>query len=319
MKEMIHRPFSARPIAAIDLGSNALRAVIARPVGKRLEILKEIRDPLRLGEDVFNEGHISGARRELTEESFIRLLHLFAAYGVEDVCCLATSAMRDAKNGQELIGDIRHATGIEVETISGQQEARLIFRAVANEISLEKKRGLFMDIGGGSTELSIVMNGELVASHSFNIGTVRLLKLQDQQFLAATIAETVEGMRRFARSYLGARPPDVFVGTGGNLRRMGKIRRKILRKPSTECTYPEVAHMADTLFSMSFVERIRRLELDQNRADVILPATMLTREVMKSFDLKKVLLPRVGLKEGILLSMLDPDARWKIVRPKLSP
>jgi exopolyphosphatase/guanosine-5'-triphosphate,3'-diphosphate pyrophosphatase len=295
--------------AAIDLGSNALRAIIVRLQGDKIEVLKEVREPLRLGEDVFSKGIISPEKCRQTEECFIRLLHLFTAYGVDDVRAIATSAMRDARNSQALIHNISLYTGIDIGAISGREEAQLIFNAVSSEISLKNKRAILMDIGGGSTEISIVIDGKLTASHSFNIGTVRLLRHESQKELDIRISLMVEKILRFIHGHFGKKTPDLFIGTGGNLRRMGKIRRKILNKSSEECLYSEIAHMADTLFSMSFIDRVRKLELDRNRADVILPATMLVRILMKGIGAKKILLPKVGLKEGIILSMLDKEPR----------
>lgn len=296
-------------LAAIDLGSNALRAIIIRTNNGHIDVVKEIREPLRLGEDVFHQGTISPQKCQQTEEAFIRLLHLFTAYGVVDVKAMATSAMRDARNARQLIESISHCTGIDIGPIDGRQEAELIFRAVSSELPLKNKRALLMDIGGGSTELSIVIDGKLKASHSFNIGTVRLLRHEDQEELEVRINLMVQKMIRFTQAHFGKKTPDLMIGTGGNLRRIGKLRRKILNKTSQECMFDEVAHMADALYSMSFVERIRRLDLDQNRADVILPATMLVKNIMKAVGAKKILLPKVGLKEGIVLSMLDSKPR----------
>jgi exopolyphosphatase / guanosine-5'-triphosphate,3'-diphosphate pyrophosphatase len=303
-------------IAAIDVGSNALRALIARTENGHINIIREIREPLRLGEDVFTHGRISPNKFRETEEVFIKLLHLFSAYGVVDVKAIATSAMRDSQNARGLIANIRHFTGIDIVTIDGDEEAKLIFHAVSGEINLNKKKALLMDIGGGSTELSVVINGHLVDSQSFNIGTVRLLRYGDQRELDIRINLMIQKMKRFTVSYFKQKAPDLFIGTGGNLRRIGKLRRKILNKTSQECSFSEIAHMADTLYSMSFIERIRRLELDQNRADVILPATMLVKSIMRAHNVNKILLPKVGLKEGIILSMLDNKPRkFKSLNP----
>ncbi len=303
-------------LAAIDLGSNALRAIIVRAVNGHIDVVKEIREPLRLGEDVFEHGTISPQKCQATEEVFIRLLHLFTAYGVVNVRAMATSAMRDARNARQLIESIHHSTGIEIGPIDGRQEAELIFRAVNSELVLKNKKALLMDIGGGSTELSIVIDGKLKASHSFNIGTVRLLRHEEQDELEVRINLMVQKMLRFTQPHFGKKAPDLMIGTGGNLRRIGKLRRKIMNKTSQECMFDEVAHMADALYSMSFVERIRSLDLDQNRADVILPATMLVKNIMRAVGAKKILLPKVGLKEGIVLSMLDNKPRRFIHTPK---
>lgn len=296
-------------LAAIDLGSNALRAIIARPINGHIEVLREVRVPLRLGEDVFSLGAITPRKMDETEEAFIRLLHLFSDYDVEDVKAIATSAMRDARNSNVLIEQIEKSTGISIGPIPGTEEARLIYHAVCSELDLTKQNAILVDIGGGSTEITIVRKGEILAAQSFNVGTVRLVRYTERTELDVRIALHIQKIMRFIGLYFKNSQIDVVVGTGGNLRRIGKIRRKILRKSSEECLFSEVAHMADTLFGMSFIERVRNLELDPNRADVILPATMLIKGLMEGLKANKILLPKVGLKEGIILSMLDKKKR----------
>jgi len=302
-------------IAAIDLGSNALRAVIARPVNGHIEILKEVRVPLRLGEDVFTLGAITPTKMDATENAFIHLLHLFSEYDVEDVKAIATSAMRDARNSSILIDQIERSTGIIIGPIPGTEEARLIFHAVNSEVDLSRHNAVLIDIGGGSTEITLVKKGEFVAAQSFNVGTVRLVKFSDRNELDVRIGLHIQKIMRFINLYFRPNQIDMVVGTGGNLRRIGKIRRKIMRKSSEECLYSEVSHMADALFGMSFIDRVRKLELDPNRADVILPATMLIKGLMEGLDAKKILLPKVGLKEGIILSMLDKKKRRFVTIP----
>ena len=288
-------------IAAIDLGSNAMRASIAQKIPGGLEVLKNMRMPLRLGEDVFATGNISSEKMDLTENAFIGLLHLFTSYNVTEVTARATSAMRDAKNGR-----IYKSTGILIETITGLDEARMIFEAVRGQLPLKKKTALLMDIGGGSTELIVVKDEEIVGVHSFNVGTVRLLRYKNQEELELRIRMQIQKMLSFIEKHLGKKRPDLFIGTGGNLRRIGKIRKKILGQETSQLAlYKEIAHMEESIFSMSYVDRIRSLELDQNRADVILPAIMLTKILMEELRLDKINLPKVGLKEGIMLSMLD--------------
>lgn len=304
-----------KAIAAIDLGSNALRAIIAREDNEKLEVIRNFRKPLRLGEDVFHSGKISPEKMRLTEEAFISLFHIFAEYNVTEVAAKATSAMRDSKNGPELARRIAHSTGIELETIGGLEEAEIIFTAVKGQLNLKKKTAILMDVGGGSTEIIVVKNEEILGIHSFNVGTVRLLQYKDQEELEETISENVKEVMRFIRDHLGKKKPDLMVGTGGNLRRIGKIRKKILGRPtSTVAQFNEINHMEEAILSMSYVERIRRLELDQNRADVILPAIMLTHHLMQKLKMKEIQLPKVGLKEGILLSMLDYKPKTFILK-----
>lgn len=301
-------------IAAIDLGSNALRAIIARKKGDIIEVVKNFREPLRLGEDVFSTGSISAEKMRRTEEAFIKLFHIFTEYNVTDTRAMATSAMRDSKNGPLLANRIARSTGIEIETIRGHEEAQVIFNAVRSQISLKKKNALLMDIGGGSTELILVKNEKIIAVESFNVGTVRLLKLE-QKVLEEEINFQMEKMLVFIRSHLKIKDLDLFIGTGGNLRRIGKIRKKILGRSTSEIAlFEEINHMEEAILSMSYVDRIRRLELDQNRADVILPAIMLTHHLMQKLKMSKIYLPKVGLKEGIILSMLEKKPKKLLLK-----
>lgn len=314
MPSFLNKLLKLETIAAIDLGSNALRAVIARKNGDEVEIVKSFREPLRLGEDVFNTGVISPEKMERTEEAFIKLFHIFTEFNVTDTRAMATSAMRDSKNGPILAKRIANTTGIVIETIKGTTEAEVIFNAVKSQLNLKKKNAILMDIGGGSTELIIVKNEEIVAVESFQVGTVRLLKL-DQEALEKQISFQMEKMLAFIKTHLKVKDIDLFIGTGGNLRRIGKIRKKILGRPTSEIAmFNEINHMEEAILSMSYVDRIRRLELDQNRADVILPAIMLTHHLMEKLKLDKIFLPKVGLKEGIILSMLDTPPKKFILK-----
>jgi exopolyphosphatase/guanosine-5'-triphosphate,3'-diphosphate pyrophosphatase len=298
---------------AIDLGSNAMRALIARRYGSQLHVIRTFRVPLRLGEDVFNGGYISPKKMEATENAFIDLFHSFAAYGVTEVRAMATSAMRDALNGPVLTEKILKYTGIEIEIIRGKEEARLICEAVKSQLEFRDHDVMLMDIGGGSTELTLIKKGKIIAVKSFNVGTVRLLHYQNQVELEKKINFELDRMLVFIRENFGKKKrPEFFVGTGGNLRRIGKIRKKTLGRPTSQmATFSEISHMEDIILSMSYIERIRGLELTENQADVILPATMLTQKLMQKLKLSEILLPKVGLKEGILLSMQEePPKRF---------
>jgi exopolyphosphatase/guanosine-5'-triphosphate,3'-diphosphate pyrophosphatase len=309
----IDKALKRETIAAIDLGSNALRATIAQKTPQGVEVLRNVRVPLRLGEDVFASGKISEEKMNLTEEAFIRLLHLFTEYNVTDARAKATSAMRDSKNGDQLARRILQTTGIEIETITGLDEAKMIFSAVKGQVPMKGKSALLMDIGGGSTELIAIKNEAILGIHSFQVGTVRLLRYKNQEDLELRIRLQVQKMLRFIELHLGKKKPDLFIGTGGNLRRIGKIRKKVLGKQTSQLAlFREVNHMEEIIFSMSYIDRIRRLELDQNRADVILPAIMLTKILMEELKLEKIHLPKVGLKEGIILSML-PEVPKKFI------
>lgn len=314
MHSYLNRVRQLQTLAAIDLGSNALRAVIARKNGDSIEVIKSFREPLRLGEDVFSNGLISEDKMEKTEEAFIKLFHIFTEFNVTDIRAMATSAMRDSKNGALLAGRIAHSTGIEIETVSGHEEANVIFNAVKSQMSLKRKNAILMDIGGGSTEIIIVKNEQILDVESFNVGTVRLLNLK-QDALENEITFQLDRMMNFIKTYFKIKDIDVLVGTGGNLRRIGKIRKKILGASTSQLAlFSEVHHMEEAILSMSYVERIRRLELDQNRADVILPAIMLTHHLMARLKIDKIMLPKVGLKEGIILSMLSKPPKHLVLK-----
>lgn len=310
MPTFLTRARATEHIAAIDLGSNAMRAIIVKKTAAGLDVVKNIREPLRLGEDVFAKGKITQEKMLLTEEAFINLLHIFTKYNVKNIKAMATSAMRDAKNGRELHNRILESTGINVQTITGKTEAQIIFDAVKYQVPLKKKIAVLMDIGGGSTELTIVINEKIVATHSFNVGTVRLLRYKSAKDLELRINLQLQKMLRFLKTHTNIKKIDTFIGTGGNLRRIGKIRKKMLGRSSTEiCTFEEIDHMEESIARMSFIDRVRSLELDQNRADVILPAIMITQHLMRKLEMEKIILPKVGLKEGIILSMLGKDPK----------
>jgi exopolyphosphatase / guanosine-5'-triphosphate,3'-diphosphate pyrophosphatase len=298
-------PENTVTVMSVDLGSNAMRAVIARKHGRELTILYNDRIPLRLGEDVFKHGQLSSKKINQTLEAFIQLLFRCVDFGVTDVRAFATSAMREAKNGKALIHEIQKVTGITIELISGLKEADLILSACQQVMKFEDRLAVLVDIGGGSTEITLIKNNKHLSSRSFPIGTVRLLQHTNREFLDQRLKTEVKEIVRYIKAHVNLKKIDDLVGTGGNLRRIGKIRKKIMGKPDIECQYSEITHMAQTLFSMTFIDRIRRLELDQDRADVILPAILLIERLMKELNLKKILLPKVGLKEGILLSMFD--------------
>jgi exopolyphosphatase / guanosine-5'-triphosphate,3'-diphosphate pyrophosphatase len=314
MPSYIDRVKKEEIIAAIDLGSNALRAIIARKSEKQLEIIKSFREPLRLGEDVFKNGLISLNKMRLTEEAFIKLFHIFTEYNVTNTRAMATSAMRDSTNGQLLARRIARYTGINIEIIEGEEEAKLIFNAVKGQLNLKKKVSLIMNIGGGSTELIIVKDENIIAIESFDVGTVRLLTLEQKE-LELVINSQLERMITFIKRFIKQKDINLFIGTGGNMRRIGKIRKKILGRSTSELAmFDEINHMEEAILSMSYVDRIRRLELDQNRADVILPAMMLTHHLMDRLKISKIHLPKVGLKEGIMISMLPTPPKKLVLK-----
>lgn len=291
-------------IAAIDIGSNALRAVMARMQGDDIHIIENYREALRLGDDVFFTGAIGNKKIEETQNCFIKLLHLFAGKNITHVRAVATSAMRNASNGKMLAENIKKITGIDIEIIDGITEASLIHQAVQSQYKMSNKVAVLIDIGGGSTEITLTHGDRVLDCKSFKIGTVRLLHNLNHQEVEMKINKQLDAINQFIMATLKNRTIDICVGTGGNLRRLGKLRRKILFKSSTSfSSISDVNIIYNLLSNLSFEERMNRLDMRPDRADVIIPATYIIKKIMETLNIQNINLPNVGLKEGLLISM----------------
>jgi exopolyphosphatase/guanosine-5'-triphosphate,3'-diphosphate pyrophosphatase len=292
--------------AAIDIGSNAIRAVIADVKNQNeFVITKKFREPLRLGEDVFGQGAIGPAKIKQAEDLFKKLSDIFQKNKVDKVKAVATSAMRDAKNGNEVKNLIQKQTGINIELIDGDSEAKLIHEAVKLELDLKNKLAVVVDIGGGSTEFTISKNSKLINCRSFNMGAVRLLDHQDLFSLSNAISLQMIEMRAYLDEHIKGQKVDILIGTGGNFRRLGKIKKKITEKGSEEyATLSDIHKVFNELNGLSHKERVKRFEMSDDRADVIIPAVFLIGHIVYMLKTEGIHLPNVGLKEGILLSML---------------
>jgi len=294
-------------IAAIDIGSNAIRLGVAFAGRERVpEIVEEIREPIRLGDEVFKRGMISEDALRRAEQAFARFRSILGRHAVERYRAVATSALREAHNRNDFVARVKRAAGIDVEIISGEEEARLIFAAVARSVSLKGKRALLLDIGGGSVEVSIVKNGEIVFSESLKLGAVRLLEIlrgrpQAERLCARLVRGYVDGLRRRLKRELRDRPFDLCIGTGGNIEELGDLRGPLCGKEgSREVQSKDVERIVQKLTRLSLAERIGALGLRPDRADVIVPAAIMVREVLRHAGAKKLVIPRVGLKNGIL-------------------
>ncbi len=291
--------------ACIDLGSNALRAMIVQKSDNDIKILKSLRLPIRLGEDVFKNKVIGNIKAKQLLAIFVDLLYLFTEYNVTDVVAVATSAMREAKNSQKILNEIKKLTGINLKIISGKKEAQLIAESVKEFYSLKNKNALVMDIGGGSTELIILKNNTLKDMKSFKIGTVRILK---NQHLDSNYKISIE---KFIEKNKSKKQINLFVGTGGNLRRLGKIKNSLLKTSMFEISAKEISRVQSLLKSISKEEQILKFNLDENRSDVLIPALEITETVRTIISAKKILLPTVGLKEALILSKLENKKQKK--------
>ncbi|MBK9207205.1 MAG: hypothetical protein IPL71_02405 [Anaerolineales bacterium] len=219
-------------IAAIDVGSNAMRMVVGRIVYEgKVEAVENLRLPVRLGQDAFTTGMVSDETAQQAVDAFPRFRPIPHNHTVEKIRAIATSAMRELVNGDLLIDRIARSTGIEIETISGEEEARLIHLAVSQAVNLKNKHVLLIDIGGGSVEVTLSQNGNILSTESYNMGTVRLLKKLSGEKNAAMpfhklVREYAEAARRRIDREIGSKKIDICVGTGATSRRWAGYARK---------------------------------------------------------------------------------------------
>lgn len=285
--------------AAIDIGSNAMRLLFCRVynVDGRPHFVKEelIRMPIRLGEDVFLQGKITEAKAERLVTALRGYSELIKAYGAERYRAVATSAMRDASNGSDIIGRVKDETGLKVEIIDGKEEAALVFSNHIEELLNPRHAYLYIDVGGGSTELTLYFDNKVIASRSFNIGTVRML-------LDKVDKEEWEEMKAWLkRNTVGIHPLHA-IGSGGNINKIFKMSGK---KETKHLSYDRLKGIYEMLCSYTYQERIERLDLKPDRADVIIPAAKIFLSVMKNADIERVFVPQVGLSDGLVHAMYE--------------
>lgn len=285
--------------AAIDIGSNAVRLLLTRVIENNGQNLfkKEslIRIPIRLGIDSFTKTKIS-------EEKITRLIstmkgfkNLIEAYQPIEFRACATAAMREAQNKNEIVKAIKEESDIDVEIIDGRREAEIIF---ANHIekSLTKENAyLYIDVGGGSTELTLFSEKESIASKSFDIGTIRILK-------NLVSRENWDSMKQWVKKNVKKTNPTSAIGSGGNINKIFRISRKKEGKPISKKNMKKIY---DFLKSYTWEERINVLKLRPDRADVIIPASKIYISIMKWAKIDKMYVPQIGLSDGLIHIMYD--------------
>jgi exopolyphosphatase/guanosine-5'-triphosphate,3'-diphosphate pyrophosphatase len=299
-------------LAAIDIGSNAVRLVIGEVDHHGdIRVLKKTREPVRLGADVFGQGVITHQTRDRLLEAFLKFRELIAAYHVRHTRAVATSALREATNRDALVNEVHKASGIRIDVIDGIEEGRLIFSAVSHRVDLEDKTALLIDIGGGSVELTLAEHGSPIGTQSFKLGTVRLLQLiadrgLREKNLPSLIHELFAPAREFVHEVTRDRHVDVAIGTGGNFEALGKLRVALLHKTSIfSMTRTELQQLVHHLQLMTVKERIQFLRLRPDRADVVVPAALVTIAAMSTIDLDLLMIPYVGLRDGILTELSE--------------
>lgn len=287
--------------AAIDIGSNAVRLLIAditkKEKGYSFKKNTLIRVPLRLGDDAFLDHKISPKKIDDLVKTMTAFKSLMDVYKVSTYLACATSAMREAENGTEIIKMIKDKTNLDLEIIEGKREANIIYANHIEENLDAKKSYLYIDVGGGSTELSVFVNKRLVASKSFNIGTIRILDNQDK-------AETWQEMKEWIKNHTKEIKNFAGIGTGGNI---NKLFRMSGTKEDEPLTFLKLKKMYLELSSYSLKERIAVLKLNPDRADVIIPACEIYLTLMKWAAIKQIYVPKVGMVDGIINLLMEEN------------
>jgi exopolyphosphatase/guanosine-5'-triphosphate,3'-diphosphate pyrophosphatase len=285
-------------LAAIDIGSNAIRFQVSTVLDNNPEILfkklEYVRFPLRLGHDVFTTGRIS----QKSIDKFKKLMKAFKLlvelYEVDDYMFCATSAMRESENGSQLGDEVREELGIEINIIDGNREAELINRAIHSYLT--DKTYLHIDVGGGSTELNLYTKGKKIKTRSFKIGSVRVLEHNDSPIMWEDMEHWVK--ENVKKEY--GKP--TAVGTGGNISKIFDLAKQKAGKTLSLRKVKEVRGMIE---SFSIEERIYKLQMNPDRADVIIPATDIYTKVMEWAHASNILVPEVGLKDGIMMFLYE--------------
>jgi exopolyphosphatase/guanosine-5'-triphosphate,3'-diphosphate pyrophosphatase len=289
--------------AAIDIGSNAVRLLLARVIEESEEPLfkKEVlvRMPLRLGDDAFRKGVLSEEKSTRLVETMVGFKHLIAAYPAMDFAAYATSAMREARNAAEVTTRVRKASGIKIEVIEGSREAEVIY---ANHIEhrLDPRRNyLYVDVGGGSTEVTLIARGRMVGSGSFPVGTVRMLHKGPSE-------RAFGSLKTWVKRHRDEYGPMTAIGSGGNVNTIFKLARVKQGRP---LSYETVRAIYRMVSSFTLEERIVRLAMRPDRADVIVYAAQVYLSVMKWGKIDSIFVPEVGLSDGIVHLLYEKHRR----------
>ncbi|HAH55757.1 MAG TPA: exopolyphosphatase [Flavobacterium sp.] len=284
--------------AAIDIGSNAMRLLITYIVeqeGKQAQFNKNslVRVPIRLGQDSFTVGEISEENIDRMIDAMKAFRLLMKVHKVEKYKALATSAMREAYNGKEVVEIIKEKSGIEIEIIDGKKEAVIIASTDLHHLLKTDKTYLYVDVGGGSTEFSLFDNGKIVVSKSFKAGTVR--------FLNKMVSNIVwEEMEKWIKTNTKNYDEVIMIGSGGNINKLFKMSGKLEDKPMS---YIYLNSQYAFLNSLTYEQRISELSLNPDRSDVIIPATQIYLNAMKWSGARNIYVPKIGLSDGIVKAM----------------
>jgi exopolyphosphatase/guanosine-5'-triphosphate,3'-diphosphate pyrophosphatase len=284
-----------KQFGAIDIGSNAIRCLITsistNGKDERFKKLALVRVPIRLGEDVFGKGRVGNNKKERLINALQSYAYLFKAYGVTSYRACATSAMREAENGQEIIKEIQEQTGINVEIITGAEEAKIIFDSSISNLLDDDKSYLYVDVGGGSTELTIFSDHKIIASKSFKIGTVRILQNK-------STPEEWDNIKTWIEENVDNKKLECLIGSGGNINKLVKLAPSKNKEKTIE--QKDLKDLFADLSELTYEERMNEYSLNPDRADVIIPAAKIFLSVLRWTDTNTIFAPKVGLADGII-------------------
>ena len=295
-----------KKIAAIDIGSNAVRMLICYVISSEDEHIFQknsyLRLPLRLGEDAFKNGVISNQKITLLTNAILSFKYIMKVHEVKDYQIYATSALRESKNSKEVISIIKKKTGLNIELISGLKEAKLISKGNSLEQIDFNKIFIYVDVGGGSTELSILRKGADKISKSFKIGTVRLLNnLVDDSILME--------IKHWLKSNIDIDDKIKLFATGGNI---NKIQSMTGSKSGKPISYLSIKDLSNILTEFNYQERMVKFDLNPDRADVIIPALKIFISTMEFVKANKIFVPKVGLVDGMINEIFYENSSSKL-------
>lgn len=284
--------------AAIDIGSNAMRLLVVNIVeqdGKETQFNKSslVRVPIRLGQDAFTVGEISAENSDRMVDAMKAFNLLMKVHKVESYKAFATSAMREAYNGKEVVALIKKKADIKIEIIDGKKEAAIIASTDLHHLLKTDKTYLFVDVGGGSTEFTLFSDGKIVTSRSFKVGTVRLLN----EMVHDVVWEEIE---KWIKTNTAEFDEVSLIGSGGNINKLFKMSGKMQDKP---LSYLYINSQYAFLNSLTYNQRISELGLNPDRADVIIPAVRIYLNAMKWSGARNIYVPKIGLSDGIVKAM----------------
>lgn len=285
-------------LAAIDIGSNAIRLQVVRVIRENdlvsFKKLEYLRFPLRLGKDAFNNGKIEKATQVKFEKLMRTFRLLIDLYEADAYMAVATSAMREAKNGKELVNLFATYYNLKVNIISGRDEAEMLSKAIIPY--LDEQNYIHIDVGGGSTELNLYKNKVRVSSQSFKVGSVRKLSSKDRKTIFIAMADWLKEYKNIPNE------PVTAVGTGGNINKLFKLSRQ---KNNRGMSLTEIKALKAYVNEFDFDKRVNQLKMNPDRADVIIPAAEIYIEAMRLSGADQILVPGVGLKDGTLYTLFE--------------